>query len=226
LLAYITNSDFSFTQCLEFHTPNHSTATCKSPNPTALQTQIAVDRRSKYEDIKVYERIKLKPHGLFMRKKDVGTVHINLYSVESPFSSIFQSIRALGNNNTAAGVERRDQSQAGFGSLQFYICGSGVGQDRKEASLAKERRNTARYHGFTTELRAALAPTPRLNQNNVVQRQEPPARVEVEAPIRGSIIENIDEYGFSDEDSGEELPGKITTTANPRLRRQPNFEWH
>lgn len=66
--------------CLECHTPNHSTATCSSyKSPSVLQTQIAVEKPSGYD------RIKLNPYGQILKKIDAGSAHVNLLALESGF---------------------------------------------------------------------------------------------------------------------------------------------
>lgn len=252
--------------CLEFHTPNHSTATCNSKNPTVLQTQIAVVKKSKYEPISNYECIKLKPYGQTLRKRDVGSIHINLFSLETAFGRVISSVRNLWSSTVAAGAERRDQSRSDYGSVQFYIRGSAINKRRIEVLLQKGERSAVRSQAFTTNVENKIgdqlfqpsAKVPMPVQNQAILVNKTGTEIQQTIPITAEpnhrrIMEDIEEYYIYDEEidddvllamtdtgvgTGQETPlqsnqhpmqgtaPQATTATSPRLRRQPNFEWH
>jgi hypothetical protein len=119
--------------CLECHTPNHSTATCSSyKSPSVLQTQIAVEKLSGYE------RIKLNPYSQILKKIDSGSADMNLYALESGLSKFISFTTTL-NQTLTSGVERRDQSRS-KGKPQFHIRASATDQHRMDVSGARQTR--------------------------------------------------------------------------------------
>jgi hypothetical protein len=119
--------------CLECHTPNHSTATCSSyKSPSVLQTQIAVEKPSGYD------RIKLNPYSEILKKIDSGSAYINLYALESRLGKVISFTTTL-NQTLTAGVERRDQLRS-KDKPQSLIRASAADQRRIDVSGRRQAR--------------------------------------------------------------------------------------
>lgn len=152
--------------CLECSTPNHTTATHGTSLPTVLETQIAVENKSKFD------RIKLDPYGQTLKRINADSSHMSFWSIESGPRKIFSFATSL-NQTLTNGCERRGRSL--YGDQQCYIRASDIDQRRVELLPRRTERARARepISASSNSFKPNTGPTTRFHTPSVqVDRNE------------------------------------------------------